>query len=249
MSIIVDGYNYIGRSREFDLNDPEAKNKLIYLFGQYCSKVHKALTLVFDGNVFVDQANRKRRYGRVTVIYTSPIYTADDLIKKMVREQAPKHRQAVLIVSSDEEILNYAKTHGTAVMRSPEFERTIERAFAAEPEADRANLRVSAAEVQEWLKIFEEKHPDAGEPQSPEKRRQIGLPPRPAIAPATPSPPAKPKPAPPSSHSRIRPTRQDRQPARAGMSEDDEAQERSDVYLSSAEVEEWLKIFGAKAKK
>lgn len=41
MSIIVDGYNFIGRSHEFMLNDMAARDKIIYLMGLYCAKAKK----------------------------------------------------------------------------------------------------------------------------------------------------------------------------------------------------------------
>jgi predicted RNA-binding protein with PIN domain len=250
MSIIIDGYNYIGRSRELQLSDPEAKDKLIYLLGQYCAKVHKQLTIVFDGNYFVDQANRKRKYGRVTVIYTSPIYTADELIKKLVKEQEPKHRKALLVVSSDGEILDFAQSHGASIAKSEEFERTVTQAFVTEADDDRANIRMTSEEVQEWLKVFEEKQPEHGAPKTPEKRRKVGLQPLTEILQAGSMPTSAQKHAESqSAKNQMRPMRKARRPDRPADSETEEEQERSDVHLSSAEVEEWLKIFKAKKKR
>ena len=125
MSIIIDGYNFIGRARELQLDDPKARDTAIYLVGQYCAKTKKHATLVFDGNYFVHHANRKQRYGRVTVIYTSSIYTADDAIKKMIKQQSPRQRKSMLVVTSDAEILEYASSHGAASSKSEEFELLI----------------------------------------------------------------------------------------------------------------------------
>ena len=161
MSIIVDGYNYIGRSLEFQLSDPGARDKIIYLMGQYCAKAKKTLTLIFDGNYFVHHVNRKRRYGRVTVIYTSPIYTADDAIKKIVKNHEYRRRKSMLVVSSDAEILEYAKSHGANISKSEDFEDHIYRTLAAKTEIDRVNVRISEEDVQEWLKIFGEEPPEA----------------------------------------------------------------------------------------
>ncbi len=154
MSIIVDGYNYIGRSQEFRLHDPKARDQIIYLMGQYCGKAKKSLTLVFDGNYFVHHANRKRRYGRVTVIYTSPIYTADDAIKKMIKNQDRRRRKSMLIVTSDADILQYATSHGTPTAKSEEFEERVYRTLSEKKKIDRVNIQISEQEVQEWLKIF-----------------------------------------------------------------------------------------------
>ena len=254
MSIIVDGYNYIGRSREFKLSDPEVKDKVIYLLGQYCNNVHKSLTLVFDGNYFVDQANRKRRYGRVTVIYTSPIYTADELIKKMVREQEPGHRKALLVVSSDDEILQYTKSHGAAAVRSEEFERTINQALASSPESERANVHVSSKEVQEWLKIFGTAHADhESSPKSRKIRKTVSTPETGELKPAQALIPKgnreKSAEDPQPSKDRLRAQRKDGKHAKSRTSATEEELDKiEDVHLSPKEVQEWLKIFGATKK-
>jgi predicted RNA-binding protein with PIN domain len=250
MSILVDGYNYIGHSEELALNDPRAAEKLIYLMGQYCGRARKTLTLVFDGNYVVDQANRKRRYGRVTVIYTSPIYTADDLIKKMVRNQPPKRRKALLVVSSDQEIVQYAQDHGALVARVPEFERTLQQTFADRPELDRVNVRISDKEVQEWLKIFGTEQPDPDHSQS---GNQISHSER-RMPKSIRSPTAKPVSKNRATNSRKqdlhaphRSASGKRKPAKRARSDNKETRENIDrvnVHLSAKEVQEWLKIFG-----
>jgi predicted RNA-binding protein with PIN domain len=250
MSILVDGYNYIGHSGELALSDPRAADKLIYLMGQYCGRARKTLTLVFDGNYVIDQANRKRRYGRVTVIYTSPIYTADDLIKKMVRTQPAKRRKALLVVSSDQEIVQYAQDHGAPVARVQEFERTLQQTFADQPELDRVNVRISDEEVQEWLKIFGAEHPDPGHSKSGNQisRSESRMPK--SIRPTTAKPVSK-KQATSSRkqdlHAPHRSAPRRRKPSKRVRADNDETPkniDRVNVHLSAQEVQEWLKIFG-----
>lgn len=242
MSIIVDGYNYIGHSRELDLSEPAAKDKIIYLMGQYCRRVHKSLTIVFDGNYFVDLANRKRRYGRVTVLYTSPIYTADEMIKKMIRKQEPKRRKALLVVSSDDEILQYTKSYGVSAVRSEDFENTIYQVLASDLEIDRTHVHVSSQEIQEWLKIFEEAHSKHGvEGSIPDDKGEIS--PIPSLkkggieglhkeqSQTSPNPPG--------------PKLKKRKQRKSLTSQTDEYLDRINVHLSPEEVQKWLEIFGA----
>lgn len=230
MSIIVDGYNYIGRSAELTLQDTGARDKIIYLFGQYCARAQKMLTIVFDGSYSGQQVDRKRQYGRVTVIYTSPIYSADHAIKKMVSAQEPKRRKTLTIVSSDNEIADFVKAHGASAIKSEEFEKEIIRALTQEKPLDRINIHITDEEVQEWLKLFgpepveqkkTEKKPAASGQQPPRERE--------------PSTPAKNAPA----------GKPQMLPRINVRGDDDGIEERRDRKLSKKEVDEWLKIFGA----
>jgi predicted RNA-binding protein with PIN domain len=254
MSIIVDGYNYIGHSRELELSDPAARDQIIYLMGQYCRKVHKSLTIVFDGNYFVDLANRKRQYGRVTVLYTSPIYTADEMIKKMIRKQEPKRRKALLVVSSDDEVFQYTKSHGASAVRSEDFEHTINQVLASDSEIDRINVHVSSQEVQEWLKIFEKADSKHGSSEGLRTDRDTVAKPKAEKLNAAQTPTTKRQPEKIvdylSQTSKNRPGTKfkGRKQKKSLASQTDEKLDRINVHLSPEEVQEWLEIFGTDAE-
>jgi predicted RNA-binding protein with PIN domain len=238
MSIIVDGYNYIGRSQELHLSDPTARDKAIYLMGQYCAKAKKTLTLVFDGNHFAHHVNRKRRYGRITVIYTSPIYTADETIKKMVKKQNPRRRKSMLVVSSDTEILEYAKSHGTTVAKSEEFERLLHQTLATPKGLDRVNIQISDEEVQNWLKIFGS---ELSETKKISHHSISKTSPRSSfeISQSDKQPGNQEKPSKHTIHTKKN-TR-----SKSPLSSPKETIDRVHVHLSSQEVQEWMAIFGA----
>jgi len=256
MSIIVDGYNYIGRSREFELSDPTAKDRIIYLMGRYCNRVHKSLTIVFDGNYFVNHANRKRRHGRVTVIYTSPIYTADEMIKKMIRKQEPKCRKALLVVSSDDEILQYTKSHGSSAVKSEDFECTINQALTSPPEIDRTNVHVSSQEVREWLKIFEAAHSENKCSEELKKGRNTVLKPKIGKLKTAQARTAKKRPdkiagyldnggeKSQSSKNRSGLKPKERKQRNFLTAQTEKGLDRINVHLSPEEVQEWMEIFG-----
>jgi predicted RNA-binding protein with PIN domain len=249
MSIIVDGYNYIGRSQQLRLDDPKARDTIISLFGQYCRKTRKSLTIIFDGTYSVNLANRKRQHGRVKVIYTSPVSSADDLIKKMIREQPPQQRKGALIVTSDEDIIQCAKDHCVAWVRSEDFEQTVHRNLAVLPKIDRTNIRLSPEEVQKWLEIFGADDEELTEPTSSNPPKKPRKPPAspPCTSPKIPRADAqsatkeeknnvsvsKQRPAPKASKKR-KTSRKARPP---------EELDRINVHLSENDVEAWLKIF------
>ena len=238
MSIIVDGYNYIGRSQEFRLEDSTARDKIIYLMGQYCAKAKKSLTLIFDGNYFVHHVNRKRRYGRVTVIYTSPIYTADDAIKKMIRNQPPRRRKSMLVVSSDTEILEYAQAHGTPISKSENFEQLLYRSLEAPKQIDRVHIQISDEEVQEWLKLF---GPEPSETQKSPHTAHLAK--QTATSGENPSHEVH------SSDNKQKKGKKKVEPPKGSQrksssSHDEPDIDRVHIHLSSREVQEWMNIFG-----
>lgn len=233
MSIIVDGYNYIGRSQELQLNDPAARDTTIYLMGQYCAKARKTLTLIFDGNYFVHHVNRKMRYGRVTVMYTSPIYTADDAIKKMISHQEPRRRKSMLVVSSDEEILAYARSHGAPISKSEDFEQLVYDTLAAPKQIDRVHIQISEAEVQEWLRLFghepAETNASSPAPSGAGKHATAHIQGQ-------------------TENRHEKKTPQRKKASRRFSSRDPHEQiDRENIRLSSQEVEKWMNIFGAES--
>ncbi len=238
LSIIVDAYNYIGRSRELTLGDSKSSDTLIVLLGKYCGRVKKKLTLVFDGSYFPHLVNRKRQYGRVTVIYTSPIYTADDAIKKMIKHQESRRRKSLLVVTSDEDILEYARSHGTRVAKSEEFERQIMRTLAQKKSFDRVNIQISEQEVQEWLTIF---GPESSE--DPQKPPGQHIPPSSRKA-AKNSPQARQEGQ--KGPQKKTPRKKKRKKIRRSSPPADAPIDRVNIHLSSREVDEWLHIFGAR---
>jgi predicted RNA-binding protein with PIN domain len=244
MSILVDGYNYIGRSEELRLDDPKARDKVIYLMGQYCARAKKSLTIVFDGNHFVHHVNRKRRYGRVTVIYTSPIYTADDAIKKMVRKQPPRQRKSMLVVTSDADILEYAKGHGTEVAKSEDFERTVYETLDAPKKIDRVNVRLSEAEVQEWLELFGHRAPDgARREQASGVSTSDQTSALPAARQKAQNAAPERKKTPMAQKKRLHKARHSQYTPKVAKREG--GIDRENVRLSPSEVDEWMRIFGA----
>lgn len=251
MSIIVDGYNYIGRSRRgLRLHDPKARDAIISLFGQYCRRARKSLTIVFDGTYSVSLANRKRKFGRVTVIYTSPTVSADDVIKQMIRARAHGKRQGLLIVTSDNDIAQCAQAHNAAWIKSEAFERTVQQALDAPQPIDRKHVQLSPDEVQEWMDFFGAAD-DVEEARTipTDRRGRYRLPQKPP-APPKPSPPkpdsqpAAPDDEQPERISRRRPIPAPSPPRNAPtpITPPDEL-DRINVHLSENDVDAWLKIF------
>ena len=113
--IIIDGYNLIRQSihlSNLDLQDIQSgRDALVDMLAAYKKiKAHR-ITVVFDGTrapVFSQQRNRRKG---ITIIFSHKGESADTVIKKMAR----KERQRVLVVSSDQDIVQSAAASGAAV--------------------------------------------------------------------------------------------------------------------------------------
>ena len=123
--IIIDGYNLIRQSDVFRLLDRQnlqtARDALIEAMAAYKRvKPHK-ITVVFDGiNGPVDTWNRNRQRG-IDIRFSSQGESADDVIKRMARRE----RERALVVSSDQDIVHFAASQGSATISSPLFEEKL----------------------------------------------------------------------------------------------------------------------------
>ena len=123
--IIIDGYNLIRQSNHLsnlDLQDIQSgRDALVDMLAAYKKiKAHR-ITVVFDGTrapVFSQQRNRRKG---ITIIFSHKGESADTVIKKMAR----KERQAALVVSSDQDIVQSAATSGAATVSAHDFENKL----------------------------------------------------------------------------------------------------------------------------
>lgn len=166
MLVIIDGYNFIGRSRKLRIKDPNCREKLIRDLTEYCRFRKKEIIVVFDGSYLGHVVDKKRTYGRITVVYSSAGSTADEEIGKLIR--ANQQKADLLIVTSDNEVKSYAQSMGTQVARAEDFEQDMENTFTRNSwkmkdtgrvlkkkrKIDRVHVHLSEREIQEWIRVF-----------------------------------------------------------------------------------------------
>jgi len=132
--IIIDGYNLIRQSDVFSILDRQnlqtGRDALIEALAAYKRiKPHK-ITVVFDGiNGPADAWNRNRQRG-IDIRFSSQGESADNVIKRMARRE----RERALVVSSDQEIVHFAASQGSATISSPLFEEKITMAAIGQSE-------------------------------------------------------------------------------------------------------------------
>ena len=122
LHIIIDGYNLIRQSGQLSLLDLQdiqlGREALVDLLAAYKKfKAHR-ITVVFDGTGSPLFSRQRDRQKGITIVYSRNGESADEVIKKMARQEGPK----ALVVSSDQDIVRSAASWGSATISAREFE-------------------------------------------------------------------------------------------------------------------------------
>ncbi len=153
MPFLIDGHNLIGRMPGLRLDDPDDEQKLIELLRAYLARTRKTGAVVFDRGL--PGGLGKWSTAALEVKFVPRPKTADEVIKERLWK-APSPRNLV-VVTSDREVAAVARHVGAAVKSADAFAREMLAApgAPAAPAAKEAGL--SAAEVDEWEKLFKKK--------------------------------------------------------------------------------------------
>ncbi len=158
MSLIIDGHNLINALPDIDLDDPHDEAKLVEKLKGYCGRTGQRCTVVFDHGIPGGQS-RNLSTGQVKVIFAAAYRTnADRVIRERIRKTA--NPGAVTVVSSDHEVRDAALACQIRVLTSGEFAdlmvRTMNRREEKPLQDQAADVHLSPAEVDEWLRLFGE---------------------------------------------------------------------------------------------
>lgn len=116
---IIDGNNLIGKLN-FLKNLPDkqsAREKIVLMLERFFTERKATVNLYFDGF-----ENEPIKSSRIKIKY-SLSRTADELIKKEVENL--KNTKSAIVVSSDSEIISFAKACGCKILKSEEFYNQI----------------------------------------------------------------------------------------------------------------------------
>jgi predicted RNA-binding protein with PIN domain len=151
MPLLIDGHNLIGQLPDLHLDDPDDEAKLVARLRTYCAREQKRATVVFDHGL-PGGWSEALSGGGVRVIFASAGRNADGILRERIREA--RDPRALLVVSSDRQVIAAAKAKRTRVMRSEIFAARLGLPTKT-TEAEEA--RLSPEEVEEWLRVFGEK--------------------------------------------------------------------------------------------
>lgn len=153
--VLIDGYNVIHAIpslKKTMLHDAQsARELLIHATAQLTLKKNFRSTIIFDGMEPSTPAKRSM-HAPVHVIYSSPL-SADAKIRHMIEHS--KNRASLIIISSDREIVSYAKNYSCQTHTAKYFANLISGTDDAVTE--KTDISLTSHQINEWLKIFGEK--------------------------------------------------------------------------------------------
>ena len=151
---IIDGYNVIhaipSLKKLLAHDGSQAREQFGYLVSRLTYRKKIRCTIVFDG-VRPPDNHPSSSHSPVHIVYSSP-QSADAKIKTMI--DLSKNRSLLVIVSSDREILDYARVCSCTTHTSKYFSNLLFEEADQGEEKDASTL--SRGQIDEWLKIFGE---------------------------------------------------------------------------------------------
>ena len=152
---IIDGYNVIHAiptlKKTLAHNAESSRELLIHSVAQLTHKKKFRCTIVFDGTAPANSP-RQSPHAPVHVIFSFP-FSADAKIKTMIEHS--KQRPQLVIISSDNEIMNFAKVCSCQTHTSKYFSNLLSE--SDDIITEKSDVPLSTFQIDEWLKIFGEK--------------------------------------------------------------------------------------------
>lgn len=137
MHVIIDGYNLLGALRQIGPDSESAREGLVRDLMAYGQRKGHPVTIVFDGWKQGLGTERHEHRTGVEVIYSKRGERADQVIQRLAAECG----RDCAVVSSDREIIGFAKAQGAFVIRAGEFLSLLYGAPIAELQSARMPAR------------------------------------------------------------------------------------------------------------
>jgi predicted RNA-binding protein with PIN domain len=153
MPYLVDGHNLIPKvGLRLDYFDDELE--LVAILQEFARLHRRQVEVYFDGAP-ADQAGT-RSLGTVKVHFIRAGTTADAAITRRLKKMGRAAKNWT-VVSSDRQVQSEARGARAEVLSSDEFAHLLHQTPRRESSKPAADRKVSPAEVDEWLKIFDSK--------------------------------------------------------------------------------------------
>lgn len=153
MPYLIDGHNLIPKVG-LHLNSPDDEMELVAILKEFARLKRQQVEVYFDGAPIGQAGTRK--LGTVRAHFVPLGQTADSAIRSRLNRME-KDAKNWIIVSSDHEVQSAARVVRAQIVTSEEFVKMLRAATNSAPKANTENKKLSAQEVDEWLKLFREK--------------------------------------------------------------------------------------------
>ena len=150
---IIDGYNLLhaipALKQQLTHDGFQARERLIAAVSRLTFRKKFRCTIVFDGTKPTD-IPPSPSHAPIHVVFSAPL-TADTKIRDMIT--ASKNRTQLVIISSDHEILNYAKVCSCTTHTSKYFAGILfEESDHGEEKED---VPLTKNQLDDWIKLFQ----------------------------------------------------------------------------------------------
>ncbi len=157
---IVDGYNMLHRipelRRQAGSGLEAGRKALLARLAAFRARSRNPVLVVFDGDPEVSGGSGATgATGGVEVVFSRKPINADTVIKQLIDRR--KNETALAVVSSDHEIMWYARACGCEVLSSEAFFSRLKTAAAASVDdalEDKSDPQMSRGELDDWKKLF-----------------------------------------------------------------------------------------------
>lgn len=152
MRFLIDGHNLIPHVPGLALEMPDDEERLVQRLQDFCRVGRHQAEVFFDGAP--PEHAVRQRYGMVTVVFVRKGLTADEAIRRRLRQLGAQVKQWTL-VSSDQAVQAAGREVHAVVLRSEEFARKMGQGGAQAEQAEKPDEGpLSPDEVDEWLSLF-----------------------------------------------------------------------------------------------
>jgi predicted RNA-binding protein with PIN domain len=155
MRYLVDGHNLIPNLPGINLEAPDDELELVQRLQAFCAQGRHQVEVYFDNAPAGQQGSR--HFGRVTAHFVRAGNTADAAIAKRLHSLKRSARQWC-VVSSDRSVQAAARAAQAEVLSSQVFAQRMQ-AVPAAPAIEGRENPPDPGEIDEWLRIFQERHP------------------------------------------------------------------------------------------
>lgn len=167
MHFLVDGHNLIGQMPGISLSDEDDEAQLVMVLRRYATADRKrSVIIVFDHGVY-GHPQRLDGYGITCYFARSPQDADTQLIKRIAAiERTAEWR----VVTSDRVVARAAAERGIKVISSQTFAREVTgQPKQRQPDTSEKprDVRLSQAEIDEWLRLFGAEPEEASIPEQP----------------------------------------------------------------------------------
>lgn len=122
MPYLIDGHNLIAGLPDIRLDDPDDEAKLVNKLRSFVAGGGKKCSVVFDGGIPGGQSAMSNNAVKVTFA-AAERSNADSIIKRRI--QRSRDAKFWIVVTSDHEVLNFARRYGLRTMTASEFARLL----------------------------------------------------------------------------------------------------------------------------